>query len=103
MFNITLKQHEDFDLAFRVEDGSDQFSGMSITCCLRPPTGSQINLSGDITAGGSLVSFRAIGSTTASWPTGLWAVEIWSDNGAGSRDEVTSGTMRVVPSAVTVP
>jgi hypothetical protein len=103
MFASVLKRNEDFDVTIRTEDGSDQFTGLTITCCLVPPTGSQINVAGVVASGGASVSFRVLGDLTASWPVGLWSVEIWSDNGAGSIDEIVSGTLRVIPSNATVP
>jgi hypothetical protein len=103
MFSTVLVAGEDFDLAIRTEDGSDQFTGMNITCCLKPPTGAQVDVPGVVSSGGSLVSFRVLGSSTASWPTGLWVAEFWSNNGAGSRDQLYPGTLRVVAPKVTVP
>jgi hypothetical protein len=102
-FTTRLKAGEDFDVTMSTKDGSAEWLGVTVTCAMKPPTGSQINVTGTVSGGGAEVSFVVLGSQTINWQVGTWNVEIWDSNGVGSRREVASGTMQVEPSKVTVP
>jgi hypothetical protein len=103
-FSTELKRGSNFDVTILTKDGSDEWSGETITCSLKPPTAAQIDLAGIVSVDGDSVSFLTLGdSGTEAWELGIWDVEIWRNNNAGSRIPIASGTMNVIASKVTVP
>ncbi|WP_149113026.1 hypothetical protein [Limnoglobus roseus] len=77
------------------DDGSDQWTGRTLTFEMVSPAGAQITVEGTVLTGGAQVLFRKPGPTiTVAWPLGSWTVDVWSA-AAGSRDWIDGGTMIV--------